>query len=149
MRNIRRDLQERVNLIEERIRAADAHCEKMVKQLQDERDATVADLKSVIAMIIELLEIERQPLDNAPPASPQLSLADFFERKLIDIGPMSKNDLRNLAMKEGYFPEAESDCQSVDATLEDIIGKKRICQLPDGTFASPTRSQAIRLRRVI
>jgi hypothetical protein len=45
MRDIRSDLQERVGLLEQRIKAAHANCEEKVKQLQNERDATVADLK--------------------------------------------------------------------------------------------------------
>jgi hypothetical protein len=45
MRDIRSDLQERANFIEEQIRAAYAHFEKAVQQLQSERDARVADLQ--------------------------------------------------------------------------------------------------------
>jgi len=38
MRDIRSDLQERATLIEEQIRAAYAHFERTVQQLQNERD---------------------------------------------------------------------------------------------------------------
>ena len=80
MRDIRSDLQERVNLMEERIKAANAHCEEKVKQLQKERDATVADLKSGIAMMGKLMEFEHQQMGSVAPAknrpvSPKLSLA--------------------------------------------------------------------------
>ena len=152
MRDIRNDLLERVDLMEGRIKAAHAKCEDKIKQLQSERDATVADLKSSIAMLAKLLEFEQQETGNIPPVapkSPQLSLADFFERKLIESGPLSKDDLCNMAMKEGYFPDAESARQTVDGTLMNIVREKRICPLPDGTYALPMLSQAVRLRRVV
>jgi hypothetical protein len=80
MRDIRSDLQERVNLMEERIKAANARCEEKVKQLQKERDATVADLKSGIAMMGKLMEFDQRQMGNVAPAenrpvSPKLSLA--------------------------------------------------------------------------
>ena len=42
MRDIRNDLRERVQLMEARIGARNAHYEKMIKRLQSERDAAVA-----------------------------------------------------------------------------------------------------------
>ena len=39
MRDIRSDLQERATLVDEQIRAAVAHFEKTIQQLQAERDA--------------------------------------------------------------------------------------------------------------
>ena len=53
MRDIRSDLQERTTLIEAQIRAAYAHFERIVQQLQNERDAKITDLKSGLAMINE------------------------------------------------------------------------------------------------
>jgi len=43
MRDIRGDLQERANLVDEQIRAAVAHFDKAIQQLQTERDARIAD----------------------------------------------------------------------------------------------------------
>jgi hypothetical protein len=43
MRDIRSDLQERANFCEEQIRAAYAHFEKMIQQLQSELDVRIAD----------------------------------------------------------------------------------------------------------
>ena len=51
MRDIRSDLQERATFIDEQIKAAYAHFEKTIEQLQNERDARIADLKSGLAMI--------------------------------------------------------------------------------------------------
>jgi len=79
MRDIRSDLQGRANLIDEQIRAAYAHFEKVVQQLQSERDARVADLQGVHAMIGKFMQLEDGFMDNVvtlrnPPAP--LSLAD-------------------------------------------------------------------------
>jgi hypothetical protein len=76
MRDIRSDLKERINLMEERIGVANAHCEKMVKRLQSERDAKIADLKAGLVMMRKLMEFEQKNIKVAPAAaSPKLSLA--------------------------------------------------------------------------
>jgi hypothetical protein len=49
MRDIRSDLLERANLAQDRIKAADVHFERMVEQLRNEHDASVADLKAGLA----------------------------------------------------------------------------------------------------
>jgi hypothetical protein len=59
MRDIRGDLQERIKRWEEQVRLANAYCEKMMKQIQTDRDAKVADLKEKIATASKLLEFER------------------------------------------------------------------------------------------
>jgi ribosome recycling factor len=60
MRDIRGDLQERLKMKEEQLKFANDHYERMVKQLQKERDAKVTELKSVIAMMAKLIEIEQK-----------------------------------------------------------------------------------------
>jgi hypothetical protein len=76
MRDIRSDLNERVKLMERRIKLADDHCERVVKQVQKERDAKVADLKSMIAMMDKLIELEQKEMgETAKPAPAKLTLA--------------------------------------------------------------------------
>ena len=67
MRDIRCDLQERTNIIEEQIRAIYAHFEKVVQQLQNERDARVAELQGTHSMIAKLIEFELAFMDNVVP----------------------------------------------------------------------------------
>jgi hypothetical protein len=69
MRDIRGDLQERIKRWEEQVRLANAYCEKMMKQIQTDRDAKVADLKERIAMASKLLEFERVGEEVAPKAT--------------------------------------------------------------------------------
>ena len=80
MRDIRSDLQERADVCHNQIRAVCNHFEKMVQQLQSERDAKVADLKGALAMIEKLMEFESGFVGNVVtlenPSAPRPSLAD-------------------------------------------------------------------------
>jgi len=74
MRDIRSDLEERAQIIQEQLRGTNAHFEKVMQQLQNERDARVADLKGTLAMIDKLLQFESGAMDKVvtlehPPAS--------------------------------------------------------------------------------
>ena len=79
MRDIRSDLEERVHIIHEQLRAADAWFEKVMQRLQNERDAKVSDLKGTLAMIDKLMQFEAGVVDkvvtleNPPPSQPSLA----------------------------------------------------------------------------
>lgn len=152
MRDIRNDLQERANLIDEQIKVAYAHFENAIQQLKTEREAKIADLQSGIAMIAKFMEFEERFLANvSPPAapSPLLALADLFMRRLNATGQLSKKELVDLAVKEGFFPDAEHASQGVHPMLVNMLRSELIRELPDGTLAPPTLSQTIKLRRVV
>ena len=57
MRDIRSDLEERANIIQEQLRASYAHFESVVQQLQRERDARIADLTDTLTMIDKLMQL--------------------------------------------------------------------------------------------
>jgi hypothetical protein len=152
MRDIRSDLQERATLIDEQIRATYGHFEKILQQLQCEQDAKIADLKSGLAMIAKLMEFEQQFLGTVSPpvpSPPLVALADRFMHKLNEVGRMSREELVDLAVKEGFFPDAESALQGVHPMLVNLLQSELIRELENGTFAPPTMSQAIKLRRVV
>jgi hypothetical protein len=165
MRDIRNDLQERARLIEEQISGAYAQFEKMIEQLQTEREGRVADLKSELGAVVKLLEAEHRRMANVLPIAtsqatapqsaspqimpPQISLSEFILRKLNDIGPMSKDDLINFAYKDGLFADAESTERAVHAALISTLRNEQIRQLQDGTFAPVTLAQTVRFRRAI
>jgi hypothetical protein len=52
-------------------------------------------------------------------------------------------------MKEGFFPDTETAAQGVHPMLVSLLRSELIRELPNGTFAPPTMSQAIKLRRVV
>jgi hypothetical protein len=80
MRDIRDDLQERADACQDQIRAACNHFDRMVQQLQSERDMRVADLKSGLALVERLMKFEDSLMGNvvpmATPSAPPLSLSN-------------------------------------------------------------------------
>jgi hypothetical protein len=82
-------------------------------------------------------------------AQPQPPLTDFLVRQLSEQGAMSRDDLRRLAVDEGYFNDADSAERGVHAALVSVNKAGLIRQLPNGNFAPATVMDTIRLRRAI
>jgi len=79
MRDIRNDLQERADVAQDALKAADVQFQRMVEQLRHEHDAKVADLKGALAMIAKLMELENRLSGNVvtmESAAAHPSLAD-------------------------------------------------------------------------
>jgi hypothetical protein len=149
MRDIRGDLQDRANLIEEQMNAAHAQFEQRLAQLKSEREARVEELKGELVGKLMDAEQRRFASPSRVPTLPE-PLGDFLIRKLSENGPMSGDDLRLWTPQEGYFADPESAARAVQVTLVNGIRAGRIRQLPDGTFAPATLlTDAIRLRRVV
>jgi hypothetical protein len=78
MRDIRSDLEERAEVINEQIQVAYSWFEKTVQQLERQRDERVAELKEVQATLNKLIHFENASMDNVVPLeSPQ---APFIDR---------------------------------------------------------------------
>jgi hypothetical protein len=84
-----------------------------------------------------------------PQRQPHQPLADFLIRSLNEAGAMPRDDLRRLALQEGYFIDAETADRGVHATLVNIVKAGLIRQLPNGNFAPATVLDTIRLRRAM
>jgi hypothetical protein len=84
-----------------------------------------------------------------PQRQPQQTLADFLIRCLNEAGAMPRDDLRRLALQEGYFIDAETADRGVHATLINVVKAGLIRQLPNGNFAPATALDTIRLRRAM
>jgi len=152
MRDIRSDLEERANVINGQIRAAYDQFERSVQQLQCEVDARVGDLKSALDMITKFIAFENRQMgdvSSAVPNSPLVTLADRFMHVLNDVGHMSREQLIDLSVKEGFFSDAQTATQEIHPMLISMSRSELIRELPDGNFAPPTMSQAIKLRRVV
>jgi hypothetical protein len=71
IRDIRGDLQDRANLLEEQINDHEAQFEKLVEQIRAEHEARLEDLKAEFAAVTKLLELEHRRLGaQAPKAAP-------------------------------------------------------------------------------
>lgn len=158
MRDIRDDLRERANLLEEQINAAEGRFEKYFEQLKGEHDNRLKDLNSELEAVKALLGMEHRRHGGAPSApkaqaqpqkpKPQQPLADFLIRSLSEAGPLSKNDIQLLTVQEGYFADSDAE-RGVQAVLTHIAKAGHIRQLPNGDFALPALMEQIRLRRAM
>jgi hypothetical protein len=176
MRDIRGDLQDRAALLEEQINAQEAQFDTLIEQLKQEHDTRLEDLRAELDAVSRLMELECRRLENGagqrgpvhepvgqavhqpqqhgqpqPQAQrqPQQPLADFLIRKLNEAGAMSRDDLRRLALQEGYFADADTADRGVHTTLINVVKAGLIRQLPNGNFAPATVLDTIRLRRAM
>jgi hypothetical protein len=94
-------------------------------------------------------EQNEQPAAKRAPSPSLQPLADFLGRKLRETGTMPKDELRRLAVQEGYFAEAAGADADVEAALLQGVKAGLVKQLPDGKFATPSLLDTIRLRRAI
>jgi hypothetical protein len=77
MRDITSDLEERAQAINNQIQGAYDWFEKMVQQLERQRDQQVAELKDVHATLTKLIQFENASIDNVVPLeSAQASLIE-------------------------------------------------------------------------
>ena len=84
-----------------------------------------------------------------PQTQPEQPLADFLVRKLNEVGATSRDDLRRLALQEGYFANSDSADRGMHNTLLNVVKAGLIRQLPNGNFAPATMLDTIRLRRAM
>lgn len=110
MRDIRGDLQERVRLIEEQINLAYAHFEKVIGQLQKERDERISDLKAELGAIGKLIQAEHRRMLDAEQKrvneAEQRRAAEFDQRRPPEIPPRRDNVLTLSAPTQSGQPSA-------------------------------------------
>jgi hypothetical protein len=74
MRDIRGDLKERANLLEQQLNAEQAQFEKLIEQLTREHESRVEELKAELEAVNRVKDIELRRLgstNSAPHAQPQ------------------------------------------------------------------------------
>ena len=91
----------------------------------------------------------QHPAPKQAQSQSQQPLADFLSRTLREVGAMFKDDLRRLAVQEGYLAEAGDADTELEAALMQVVKASLVRQLPDGKFAAPSLLDTIRLRRAI
>lgn len=150
MRDIRGDLQERANMFEQQINAAQNQFEKLIEQMQREKNKGIGDLNAELDAVNRVMKFEHRRLrpTSVPESQPQQPLADFLMRALTEVGPMSIEDLCRLAVHEGYFA-GESAQQGVHVLLMHVLKEGHLQQLPNARFALAMVPDATKLRRAI
>jgi hypothetical protein len=164
MRDIRRDLAERVTLLKEQISAADMELERQINRVRQEHDSKVRDLQTDLDAVNTLLKAEQRQLGNsqpvnqtqeAPPqpssdqAQPRPTLLHILLRKLSDDGPASSDDLRRWAVQQGYLDDSAMAGSTLHDVLTDTAKAGFIRQLPDGTFTATSITDLIRPQRAV
>ena len=113
-------------------------------------------------MIAKFMEFEERFLHNTPPVTPAsphktppatpasslLALGELFLKKLNNAGQMSKQELIDMAVTEGFFPDADTAAPGVHPMLVSMLRSELIREMSDGTYMPPTFSRTIELRRV-
>ena len=79
MRDIRSDLQDRVNLVWQHIRAEQAHFEALIAQLKRERDGRLEDLRTQLQAVNRLLQFATWHHDVRMAVARALALAATAE----------------------------------------------------------------------
>ena len=80
------------------------------------------------------------------PASPLVALGELFLKKLNNAGQMSKQELIDMAVTEGFFPDADAAAQGVHPMLASMLRSELIREASDGIYMPPTFSQTIKRR---
>jgi len=99
MRDIRADLEDRVNFLSEQMNAAQAQFERHIDQLKQEQDNRLKDLKADLDAVKMLLGAEQRRLGNAPSvpkAQPQAQEAKSQKPQPQQARPMRLADMIGL-----------------------------------------------------
>ncbi|WP_156368939.1 hypothetical protein [Methylobacterium sp. Leaf100] len=138
MRDIRADLQERLEILAAResevvrehnrhMRELEQRLENATKSLQEERSA----IQSMMAV-----EMRRHG-DDSRIHAPLLPLQDFVVREAFKRGITSKEDLRLAAVKAGYFPDGETGGRQIHTTVLNLTRANRLIEVQDGRYKAP------------
>jgi hypothetical protein len=146
LRDIRKDLRERISLIQQAIDKDTRDFEAKQKQLLDAFQTRVQDAKVALAGYVRLLEIEERRAQSMLPAAvagtappppthtPKSPLADFLCSAMAQTGVKTKEELRDLAQGAGYFGAGEGG-RTIHATIVNLVRGGRVRELPDGKYA--------------
>jgi hypothetical protein len=142
-RDIRRDLRERLAIIDGRY--ADTIADHVAKHeaLEREYRETIAVLEQERAALAQLLDIEEKRYGTLPAAIEAqkkrrlVPLADFLVTKVHAHGPMDKDQLRAEADLAGYFEDGNG--RTFHTTLMNITNGGRLIRLSDGRYDFPNR----------
>jgi hypothetical protein len=108
----------------------------MSRSAPDEPMDQIADVPTSSSFPVALSSME----------PPREALKDFIARMLVEIGPGSPDDLGRVAVRDGYFSDAERARPNVHAAVMDLLRHRRIRRLPNGTLAPAMVSQILRSR---
>ncbi|HUW74374.1 MAG TPA: hypothetical protein VMW05_10190 [Methyloceanibacter sp.] len=162
MRDIRRDLEERIALLKERVNAEKTALERQIHELTQAHEHKVRALTADLNAMSIVLRAEQRRFPISPPAAqreatPQKpeqpdqaqhrSLLLDLIRKLSSDGPACCEQLRQFAIQEGHIGDNDRARVALQEALTESAKRGIILQLPDGMFAASSITDLIRARR--
>jgi hypothetical protein len=72
------------------------------------QEAAITEPSATIAKFMEFEQRYLGTLSPPVPSSRLVALADLFMHRLNEVGPMSREELVDLAVKEWFFPDTEA-----------------------------------------
>lgn len=138
LRDIRDDLKERLRIALKEAEAISAEFEKEAKALQERYRLSLAAAERDQELLAQLLENENRRLgvtaQEAAPTAPTMPLDDFFVQQVQTKSPRSKDDLKEAAIKAGYFPDVTTAGRATHTTLLNITRANRIRNLGNDNY---------------
>ena len=164
MRDIRRDLEERIALVKERVNAEKTALERQIHELTQAHEHKVKALTADLNAMSTVLRAEQQRFPISPPAAQRKdappkpeqpdqaqhrSLLEMLIRKLNNDGPASCEQLRQWAIQAGHLGDNDAARVALQDALTESAKLGIIQQLPGGTFAPSSITDLIKLRREV
>ena len=160
MRDIRADLEDRGQLLKDKIQSMQSAFEQQIETIQHEHENKLEELKTALDAVNTLIGSENRRLKGiqAPDAKSQkpsvqqvqpqnADLTDFIISELGKGGPASKDNLLKLAVRQGYVSDGDSAKRTFEEAFALLKKAGSIQKLPNGDFTLPTLAETIRLRR--
>jgi len=163
MRDIRRDLEERMALVKEQVNAEKTALERQIQELRQEYEKKVKALTADLNAVSIVLQAEQRRFSTSPPAAQRevplptpeesdhaqhrVPLLDMLIRKLSSGEPASCEALRQWAIQEGHLGDTDTARVALQEALTESAKLGIIQQLPDGNFTASSITDLIRLRR--
>jgi hypothetical protein len=162
MRDIRRDLEERLALIKERVNAEKTALERQIHELTQAHEHKVRALTADLNAMSIVLRAEQRRFPISPPAAQReatppkpeepdrdqhRSLLLDLIRKLSSDGPASCEQLRQFAIQEGHLGDNDTARVALQEALTECAKLGIILQLPGGMFAASSITDMIGTRR--
>lgn len=156
IRDIRADLQQRISMCEDAIVTQQKAYERRQAELLTDHRAKTENLKAAMANYRRLLAMEevfQTPSDQSvattatattakaasSTADAKTPLVDRYYEELTHKGPKTKDELREIAHAEGYFPPGEGG-RAIHATIVNLVRGGRAIE-QDGRYVAAAVKQ--------
>jgi hypothetical protein len=154
VRDIRKDLQERISATEAEMVAEARAFQREVEVLQAKFRIKADEKQAFLNGLRRLLDNEERAFANGGSGSnpvadlvrPNMPLADFILQEMAERGPKTKEELRDAAQLAGYFRPGDGG-RAVHATIVNLTRVGRAIVLDDGKLRAKPKEALPLLRR--